>query len=67
MQVPTYPDGRSAVARTGGRDLRPIAAEPVSPAPRADRRAPRVGLVAVLLAVVAVLAASCSFGTHEAR
>ena len=68
MQVPTYPDGRSTVARTGSRDLRPVVVEPH---PRTSgarpRRAPRARLVAVLVLVVALLAVSCSFGSDDAR
>lgn len=60
MQVPTYPDGRSTVARTGGRGLRRIVAEPE----RLARRRARAAAIALLVALVA---AACSVGTHDAR
>jgi hypothetical protein len=68
MQVPTYPDGRRGIARSGGRDRRPIVAEPgplvrARPSGAASRSARGV-LVSVVLAFAAV---ACSVGTHEAR
>lgn len=68
MQVPTYPDGRSAVARPGDPVLRPNVVEPERRGRAVARRRWRArGPVVVVLLACAVLASACSFGTHEAR